>query len=417
MAGVCTIPRHVPPELVVDFDIYDMAGEPADFHMAWHRLQLAHPEAELLFTTRNEGHWIAMRGDSVLEAYGNPALFSNRMMLVPKSRGRDVALLPTMLDPPEHTPLRAIINPNLAPRAIQRIEPMIRAIAVEAIEAFRADGRCEFIADYAEILPIRVFMALVDLPMADVPTLKDWARQLNQPSGEHGEMSVKEIMGAFADYLRPFVEARRRMPSDDMLSRLANGTRDGEPISVEEAIEMITLVMLGGLDTVASFVGFLVLFLARNPEHRRRLVADPTLIPAAVDELMRRFAINVNTREVREDVSYKGVALRSGDLIVMPTILHSLDDREFDDPLAVDFGRTITRVATFGAGPHRCPGSFLARTEMRITLEEWLARIPDYELEPGVDVKMRSGIVATIVSLPLRWQMYDEATTSAAHHG
>ena len=168
---------------------------------------------------------------------------------------------------------------------------------------------------------------------------------------------------------------------------------------------MIFLLLVGGLDTVASAMGFAARFLATSEAHRRELIEHPERIPDAVEELLRRFPVVNAGRVVVRDMEYKGVEMRAGDQIIMPTTLHGVDDRKFDDPLKVDFARPTPIHSTFGNGAHRCPGSLLARTELKIFLEEWLKRIPDFRIKPGTTPQVRAGVNATLCSLQLVWDV------------
>jgi len=394
------IPEHVPTALVVDFDLYNMENEAADFHLAWKSLQEERPDDHLLWTPRNEGHWIAMRGEVIQQTFADTKTFTNRVFIVPKSAGEKFTALPTTLDPPEHGPVRALINPHLSPRAIQRMEPGIRKFLISLIEKLESRGGCEFIDEFAEILPIAIFMNMVDLPFEDAHKLKFWANEINLPTGQ---MTMDEIMTAFADYLAPWIKARRAEPGDDLISAIVTSELKGAPIDDATATSLLTQVLLGGLDTVAFTLGFVMLFLARNPDYRQQLIDDPVLVPGAVDELLRRFPIATNFRMVREDCEFMGVHMKGGDMIAMPTVLHGLDEREYDDPLKIDFRRRIERTSTFGNGVHRCPGNFLARTEIRLVLEEWLKRIPEFHLAPDAKIEMKGGMVGSVRELQLRW--------------
>lgn len=169
---------------------------------------------------------------------------------------------------------------------------------------------------------------------------------------------------------------------------------------------MILLLLLGGLDTVASTLGFYAQFLATHPEHRRKLVEDPDLIPNANEELLRRYAIAILAREVTQDLEMGGVKIRKGDMVLAPTPMDGLDEHKFADPLTVDFDRVKPGAnSTFGGGVHRCVGSMLARTELRVFLEEWLKRIPDFAIKPGTNPQVSARSVATITSLELVWEV------------
>ena len=196
-----------------------------------------------------------------------------------------------------------------------------------------------------------------------------------------------------------------------MLTAIVNGQINGELISEHAALDMCCQLLLGGLDTVASFLGFAFLYLAKHEEKRRELIEHPQRIPAAVDEFFRRYPVVTLTRTVAQDIQWRGVDLKKGDHLCVPTPVHGVDRTVFADPFNIDFDRGPTAHSTFGNGPHRCPGAFLARVEMRVTLEEWLTRIPDFSLteEP---VRMMGGVVGTIEKLALRWPVPQPAAAS-----
>jgi cytochrome P450 len=150
-------------------------------------------------------------------------------------------------------------------------------------------------------------------------------------------------------------------------------------------------------------MGFVARFLAGSPAHRRQLIDDPSLIPRAVDEFFRRFGVSSTTRTMTRDFEYKGLHFKKGDKVYVFPTLYGLDERKFERPLEIDFHRKNVIHATFGAGPHRCPGSFLARMEIKVFMEEWLKRIPDFRIKPGDKPKLESGLVNCVHYLPLVW--------------
>ena len=307
-----------------------------------------------------------------------------------------------MFDPPEQAKYRSLFAPALSPKAVAPLGEGARALAIELIEGFYARGECEFVGEFAQHLPIGIFMRLVDVPASDRDQLLHWADQLVRPSSD--EEHAQAFKNLFA-YAGQKVAERAANPGNDLISQLTKAQIDGKTISVEQLTPMIFLLLVGGLDTVASAMGFAARFLAGSPAHRRELVEHPERIPNAVEELLRRFPVVNAGRVVVRDMDYKGVAMREGDQIILPTSLHGLDDRKFDDPLRVDFSRPTPIHSTFGNGAHRCPGSLLARTELKIFLEEWLKRIPEFRLKPGTTPGVRAGINATIYSLPLVWEV------------
>ena len=394
-------PAHVPAERVVDFDLYRPPGVDNGFHEAWQALH-APGIPDLIWTPHNGGHWMATRGKMIAEVFSDYARFSCRVMLVPKAVGEQHQMLPVVLDPPEHRPYRLLLNSSLAPKIIAGLEGKIRQLAGTLIDHVRADGHCNFTAAYAEILPVQIFMSMVDLPQADVATIKSWTDHIVHPDGS---MSYAEAKQHIYDYLDPYIDARLGGDGQDMLSRIINGTVNGRALTKPEMLSLCMQMLLGGLDTVVNFLGFVLLFLARNPDHRRQLLADPSLIPSAVEELIRRFPVVSLAREVRHDMEYDGVQLKQGEMIAVPTPLAGTDPRVNPAPLTVDFHRSSADHVTFGNGPHLCPGANLARTEVRITIEEWLARIPEFTVAPDAEIHFRGGLVGVIDALPLVWEV------------
>jgi cytochrome P450 len=231
--------------------------------------------------------------------------------------------------------------------------------------------------------------------------LKHLADQLPRPDGS---MTMAEVSQKLAEYLVPYLKARRSAPGDDLLSRLATGKVGDRQITFDEALNLCSNTLFGGLDTVAVTHGFALHFLATHPEHRHQLAKDRSLIPNVVDEIFRRFAIACPGRVIQQDVEIAGVLLKKDDMVLLPTMLHGLDEREYADPLRVDFQRQVGATSTFGNGHHQCPGRFLGRTELTITLEEWMRRIPEFEIDTDHEITMIPGIVVALRNLPLRWQ-------------
>ncbi len=400
-------PAHVPLERVIDFDLYHPPGIEQGFHDAWLKLH-AENIPDLVWTPHNGGHWIATRGTMIAEVFADYERFSCRVMLVPKSVGEQHQMLPVVLAPPAHRPYRLLLNTSLAPRTVNNLEGDIRALAGALIERVRLNGHCDFTRDYAELLPVQIFMRMVNLPQSDVGLIKGWTDHIVHPDGR---MTYQKEKQHLYDYLEPHIDARFGGTGEDMLSRIINGKVNERALSKAEMLSLCMQMLLGGLDTVVNFLGFAMLFLAQNPDHRRALIAEPELIPNAVGELLRRFPVVTLAREVRQDMDYAGVQLCRGDMIAIPTPLVGTDERLNPEALQVDFRRSTSQHATFGNGPHICPGAHLARTEIRITIEEWLSRIPDFEIPSDALLRFRGGLVGVVDGLPLVWNV---ATTRAA---
>src|ERR1700722_155458 len=163
-------------------------------------------------------------------------------------------------------------------------------------------------------------------------------------------------------------------------------------------------MLLAGLDTVAALLGWTARYLAENPAARRRILAEPRLIPRVIDEMLRRYSVANIARVVRQDMQYRGIEMRAGEQIYLPTCLYGLDEKTFSDPLSVDFDRTdSSQHLAFGAGIHRCVGAPLAHAEMKVFLEEWLVRIPEFSLDPFNPPIRVTGIVHSHETLNLVW--------------
>ncbi|WP_221794101.1 cytochrome P450 [Aquisediminimonas sediminicola] len=400
-AGRIDRPANVPDDRVIDFNLYQLSGNGQNFDEPWARLyEAGRDHLGLLWTPHNEGHWIAANGKLVADVLSNAEYFSNRVTFVPKSTGEAHHMLPTNVDVPEHRNYRRLLNNGLSPRAVRNLHGTIREICGELIETFIADGRCDFMTQYAAHLPIRAFMGLVQLPIADAPMLKACSDAIVRASDGTSYAATRKQL---EDYLRPFIEARLGKDGDDMLSDIINGKIDGRALTWDEMFKFCIQILIGGLDTVINQLGFMFLFLARNPEHRRQLVENPSLIPGAVEEIVRRYSIANTSREVRTDCEYAGVQLKRGDMVLAATPVVGFDEAFTDHARSVDFSRRSDFQVGFGKGNHICPGANLARAELSITLEEWLKRIPDFSLANDDDLVFGGGVVITVASLPLVW--------------
>ncbi len=401
-------PTNVPSSRVYDFDVYSPAGIQEDgYHQAWKRLQVP-GVPDLIWTPRNGGHWIATRGALIREFLNDPEHFSAQVMIVPKAAGMEHKLVPMNMDPPEHTPYRRVLNKGLGPREIRNFEAAIRSVAIELIEPFANDGNIEFCAAYSDIFPIKVFLAFSKLPLEDAPILTKFAHGMLRPEGNTPEEKAASMAAAnagFFEYIGPTVEARRAAIGDDWISTIIHSEVNGAPPTDYEVLAMIALVLLAGLDTVVNFLPFAMEYLARHPDDVAELVADPQKIPRHVEELLRRFPVVAQARLVTQDIVRDGVELKSGDMVLVPSTLHGLDERVNPDPMRLDFSRKGGSHATFGGGAHICAGMHLANMEIVVTLQEWLARIPKFRLQPGFSIVAHSGVVADVERLELEWDV------------
>ena len=399
-------PPHVPEALVREIDMYGPDGIEAGYHEAWRAMQ--RPDMpELAWTPFTGGHWVATRGELVKEIYGDPSRFSSEVIFLPKEAGEKYLMVPTRMDPPEHTPYRDTLDKGLNLTQMQRVETKVRAVAAELVDAIAPLGACEFSEAYARIFPVKVFMLLCDLPLADVPMLIKFAEQMTRPDGatpDEMAASLEAAQAGFDRYVEPVINARRGGTGDDLITVMVNNDINGQPISQERAIGLISLLLLGGLDTVVNFLSFMFVHLARHPEIVAELRSDPLLLARRAEEMFRRFPVVAEARMVAKDLTYRGVDLKHGDMILIPTAMHGLDESENTDAMTLDLNRKRIVHSTFGGGPHKCAGMHLARMEVVITLEEWLKRIPEFRMKPGSAPSYRSGIIAAVDDVSLEWE-------------
>lgn len=401
---IAQIPDHVPAELVYDFDFFCPPGGGDDIHLAWKRLHGQAPD--IFWTPRNGGHWIATRAEDIDVMQLDYKRFSHANFMLPK---HDLPFppVPLNLDPPEHTPLRQLIAPALSPKAVQALTETARATAIELIEKLAPQGHCEFVGDFAKVLPIVVFLGIVDLPSEDREFLLPLADVIVRSPDPQAKLEANRQI---AGYLTKWIQLRTKEPGTDLISKIAHAKVQGQPLTSPEVFGLCSLILVGGLDTVAGMLTFIARHLAENPEHRLELIEHPELMPVAIEEMMRRYALPNTARLITHDFEFKGIHFKKGDMVQLPKTLYNLDERKIDDPLIVNFHRKQpVPNATFGAGPHKCPGGALARNEVQVFLEEWLKRIPDFRIKPGSQIRTMGGMVNGLEALELVWDPVRES--------
>jgi cytochrome P450 len=329
----------------------------------------------------------ATRTDVVEAVMKNPEIFSSKEAF--DSLGSPIPLVPIAFDPPEQTRYRRILQPFFSPRAIRPLEPELRRQVIELIEPIAERGECDFIADLSGKFPIQVFLTLFGLPLDmrdQFIVWKDAILEMSDASSagvpEASEDGMRKA-GELFMYLASLVQERRGVAGEDILSQLLSAEGE-DALTDDEAIGLCFLFILAGLDTVMDALGFGMERLARNPDRRREIVDDPSIIPAAIEELVRLdppapFVPRVTTRETMLD----GQVLPKGTRVTNLLAVANLDEDGRPEPYEINFQRGDNPHISFGVGVHRCLGSHLARLEMRIVYEEWHRRIPDYRIADG----------------------------------
>jgi len=387
---------NVPKHQIVDFDYFRVEPQDGDLHAGWQRL---HDGPDLFYTPLNGGHWVATRAEDIFEIYRDHERFSNHGVAMIREQHGPL-FIPGQIDPPLHGAFRTVLNPELSPKRVKFLEDRSRELTAHLIDRLLEQRGCEFHEEVAERIPIYNFLTFLSLPIEDAAILLPDVAVIGR-SADMAEFA--RSLDNIRRYVTARIEERLAVPTDDFIGRLVRAEVDGRPINREEMLVTTLNVMLGGLDTVTASMGFYINFLARHQSHREQLLNDPSLIPEAVEELARRHGIFNTGRLIKEDCEFRGQALRKNDLILVPTVLHNVDERRFPNALEVDFQRKDKNHLTFGVGIHRCLGSNFARMQLRILLEEWLRRIPDFWIAPGEHAQFKSGRANAVTHLPIVW--------------
>jgi cytochrome P450 len=360
-------------------------------------------EAAPIYWNEHNQSWVLTRAKHVREVFQDHELFTNDS-ISPGDPNPSYTWIPSNINPPTHVQYRQILNHAFGPAPVARMENKAREYCRMAIDEVYEQGSCDYVASVGGVYPTRVFLELVDLPWEDAPTFVAWTETLF-----NGFFTTPEAVQAFAEVREYFVELvadRRRAPRDpehDFTSHLLRSRIDGQPMCDEDVLNIFNQLVLAGLDTVKSAMSYAHLHLGTTPADRRRIVDDPSIIPLAVEELLRAFPLVMEGRKLSRDVDFHGVQMRAGDMVMMllPAVMH--DPEMFERPDDVIIDRSHNNHLAFGGGPHRCLGSHLARMEMRVGLEEWHRRIPDYELGCDVSDVIERGGQLSLRALPLRW--------------
>jgi cytochrome P450 len=319
-------------------------------------------------------------------------------------------LIPLDLDGPEHTKYRKILDPLFTMKNLVHLEPLIREQADAFIDRFLAEGEADVYGRWCEPLPSTVFLSLMGIPQSELDAFLSFKNAQLHPDLSQPIAKVTEDMGLAAErcygYFERVIEERERRgdPGDDLIGRFLRAEVDGHRLTREDILDIAYLMMIAGLDTVAASLACILGYLARHPDQRRWILADPARWPAAIEELLRfESPVSEGYRKPRVDLELSGEKVAAGTLCRVSWAAANLDPDFFPDPLTVDLERSPNPHIAFASGFHRCLGSHLARLELRAALERFHARIPDYELAVPVEDLVFFANPRTPEALPLRW--------------
>jgi cytochrome P450 len=386
------------PALLFDLSTAD------DPHPAYRTMHAECPVARADFGGNHTA--FLSRYEDVKWALRHPEVFSSAPEAI--GVGQEQPLIPLQVDPPDHAKYRHLLDREFTATRMAELEDDARALVNRLIDGFVDRGECNFHEDFATPLPSAVFLEFMGLPQSDLPKFLGWRddtiRPDVAPDDLEGAARIRERAGhEITAYFEGAVDERRRHPDAGLLSRLAVGEVEGRPLTREETLGICHLLMLGGLDTVTATLDCAIVHLARDDDARHRLVKDLSLTSSAVEELLRyETPVMMVVRVLAQDCEIGGVEFKAGDHATLLIGAADMDAEEFDDPHIADFDRSANRHLAFGAGPHRCLGSHLARLELRLALEEWHRRIPEYAIADGAEIHYSGGI-RQAEDLPLVW--------------
>lgn len=315
-------------------------------------------------------------------------------------------LIPLQIDPPQHVKYRRILDPLFAPKKMALLEDEVVALVKELVDGFAQDGSCDFHEQFAVPLPCRVFLRLMGLPLDDLELFLAVKDDIIRPPGvtldEQRPYREKAGKTVYEYFERHLIE-RKRNPTDDMLAQIIASEVDGVRLTDEEVLDICYLFIIAGLDTVTDSLDCIFAHLAQNPEHRGEIVADESVIPSAVEELLRwESPVPAVPRATTEDVEIGGCPIKSGEQVMLLIGSANTDDASHPGVEEVDLRRNPNPHLAFGGGVHRCLGSHLARVELRVAIREFHRHIPEYELAPGTVLEYTTGL-RSLHHLPLQF--------------
>ena len=394
-------PAAHPPvtDWVHDFDHTDPRWTENPFPI-WDEMRGASP---VVHTDRFLGCYMPTTYEAVRQIAHDTEHFSSRRVIVRDERPEVAknAAPPITSDPPEHKPAKQLLLPPFTPDAMKKLEPRVRAICNELIDEFIADGRVDAAARYTKHIPVRAIAHMLGIPESDSDLFIKWIHMILELSIKNESMLVQAVQEMSA-YFMGHIEQRKQKPGDDLISYLLGAKdKNGQPLEDSHVMGSLRLLLIAGIDTTWSAIGASLWHLAKTPSDRDRLIAEPSLMPTAIEELLRAFSPVTMAREVTKETTIEGCPVKPGNMVLLSFPSANRDPAMFPDADKVVIDRRENRHAAFGLGIHRCVGSNLARMEMQVAIEEWLKRIPDFRLDPAGTVTWSQGTVRGPRQLPI----------------
>jgi cytochrome P450 len=359
-------------------------------------------ESPVVHTERFLGVYLPTTFDAVKEISYDTDSFSSRRIIVRNVRPEITNPAPPITsDPPEHKSAKRVLLPPFTPDAVRRLEPRIRSICNELIDNFIEDDRCDAAQDYAKHIPLRAIAHMLGIPEQDSDLFIKWIHEILE-LGINDDAVLMHAVQEMSEYFIGHIAVRKTKLTDDLISSLMKA-RDqrGQPLPDAHVLGSLRLLLIAGIDTTWSAIGAALWHLARTPADRQRLLAEPELMPTAIEEFLRAYAPVTMAREVVKETTVSGCPIKPGNMVLLSFPVANRDPAVFPDADKVLIDRKENPHAAFGLGIHRCIGSNLARMEMTVAVQEWLKRIPQFRLDETAKVNWSEGTVRGPRQLPV----------------
>ncbi|MCB2077152.1 MAG: cytochrome P450 [Novosphingobium sp.] len=394
-------PDHVPAELAWDDSLQRFNNELDDPFMAASRLLDGPPLFYARDAVQGRPGWVIARHALLKEAFIDWEHFSSEggmdltMML-----GVDWNLNPVNIDPPMHTTYRKVLTPFFTPKAVSHMEDGVRRTVEDLIAPFENEGGCDFVKDFAIPFPSLIFLRLMGMPEDMMGQFFTWEQNLLR--GESMEARIQTGRDIL-DYLKYHLEQQKKQPATPLMENIINARiLDGRPLNDGEILGMFYTFYVGGLDTVYATISWSMRHIATHPEFQQFLRDNPDKMDKAVMEMLRLFSVVSSQRRVTQDFEWHGVQMKENDLVVMPIFIACRDPEAYPNPNEFDLGRAEQPLA-FASGPHLCLGMHLARREIKIAIETFLAKFDNIHIPEGARYEYHAGPTFNVDSLPIAW--------------
>ena len=364
----------------------------------WDQLREQCPIAR---TERFQGAYLPTRYEDVKAiAYDTEHFSSRRVIVRDEYAEHPLPTPPITSDPPNHKPDKRAMLPFFTPKEMVKLEPKARATCNELIDSFIADARVDAAQRYTRHIPVRVIAHMLGVDIKYGDQFIQWIHETLELGIRSNDIFMK-AMTEMTQFFMGEIAKREGVPSDDLIGAMMRAETNGEPWSDDRVVGALRLLMIAGIDTTWSGIGASLWHLAAHPEDRARLVAQPELIPTAVEEFLRAYSPVTMARQIAKDTELNGCPMHADAMVLLSFPAANRDPEMFEDADKVIIDRMPNRHAAFGLGIHRCVGSNLARMEMTVAIEEWLKRIPEFELDG--DTVWSEGTVRGPRALPIRF--------------